>query len=79
MPLLILILMETPEVGSEHMGSAGGIFFCISDMGGFFGPLIMGFLVDLTGLFLAAAVFLVLLGCTIFGLMFLLKKDAYQP
>jgi len=78
-PLLILILMETPEVGSEHMGSAGGIFFCISDMGGFFGPLIMGFLVDLTGLFLAAAVFLVLLGCIIFGLMFLLKKDVYQP
>jgi len=75
-PLLILTLMETPEVGSEHMGAAGGIFFCISDMGGFFGPLIMGFLVDLTGLFVTAAVFLVLLGCTIFGLMFLLKKDA---
>lgn len=74
-PLLILLLMETPEVGSEHMGSAGGMFFCISDMGGFFGPLVMGFLVDLTGLFLAGAVFLALLGCAIFGLMFLLKAN----
>lgn len=74
-PLLVLILMETPQVGSEHMGTAGGMFFCISEIGGFFGPYIVGALVDLTGSFLAGAAFLALLGCGIFGLMFLLNSE----
>ncbi|MBP1742702.1 MAG: major facilitator superfamily 1, partial [Deltaproteobacteria bacterium] len=52
-PLLILILMETPEVGTKHMGSAGGLFFCVSEIGGFMGPFLLGALVDWTGGFLA--------------------------
>lgn len=74
LPMLILILMETPEVGSEYMGAAGGLFFCIAEIGGFLGPFMMGVLVDLTGLFLAGAAFLALLGGAVFGLMFFLKK-----
>jgi cyanate permease len=58
MPLMLLILMDLPEIGSRYMGSAGGIFFCIAEIGGFTGPLIMGVLVDITGTFLLGAFFL---------------------
>jgi len=54
-PLLILFLMDLPEVGSKYMGSATGIYFCVAEIGGFVGPLMMGVLVDLTGNFLAGA------------------------
>ena len=57
-PLMILILMDSPEVGSRYMGSAGGMFFCIAEIGGFTGPLMMGVLVDITGTFLAGAIFM---------------------
>ncbi len=56
-PILTLILMDAPEVGSAYMGSAGGMFFCISEIGGFAGPLIMGTVVDLTGTFFAGTFF----------------------
>jgi cyanate permease len=57
-PLLVLILMELPEVGSRYMGSAGGMFFCVSEIGGFAGPFIVGAIRDLTGSFLMGACFL---------------------
>jgi cyanate permease len=75
-PLFILVLMETPEIGPEYMGSAGGLFFCISEIGGFLGPFAVGVLVDLTGTFLAGAVFLTLLGAAILALMCLLRPQA---
>lgn len=74
-PLVMLILMETPEVGSRYMGLAGGIFFCVAEIGGFTGPLIMGALVDLTGTFLAGVSFLASLGLVICILTFLLKTQ----
>ncbi len=58
-PLTTLVLMELPEVGSRYMGSAGGMFFCVAEVGGFLGPLIMGTLVDLAKTFFAGAIFLV--------------------
>jgi cyanate permease len=51
MPLLMLMLMDFPEVGSRYMGSAGGMYFCIAEMGGFVGPYMIGATVDLTGNF----------------------------
>ena len=75
LPLMILTLMDTPEVGSEYMGAAGGMLFSISEIGGFFGSYIVGVLVDLTGSFLAGAAFLALSGCAIFGLMFLIRHN----
>lgn len=79
-PLLILTLMDTPEVGSEYMGSAGGIFYCISDFGGFMGPLIVGALVDLTGTFISGAFFLIFLCLVIFAMTFILKpRPALDP
>ena len=70
-PLSMLILMELPEVSSRYMGSAGGMFFCVGEIGGFTGPFIIGGMRDLTGNFLLGAVFLAGLSITIFvlGLM----------
>ncbi|MEE8399400.1 MAG: MFS transporter, partial [Desulfobacterales bacterium] len=59
MPLMLLILMDSPEVDAEYMGSAGGMFFGVAEIGGFSGPLIMGILVDITGTFFAGVMFLV--------------------
>jgi CP family cyanate transporter-like MFS transporter len=58
MALLLLVLMDTPGVETRHMGSAGGMFFCVAEIGGFTGPLTMGILVDATGSFMAGAMFL---------------------
>ena len=58
LPLLTLILMDLPEVGSKHMGSAAGMFFCVAEMGGFAGPFIVGAIKDWTGSFLAGTFFI---------------------
>ena len=72
-PLLVLILMDMPEVGPRYMGSAGGIFFSISEIGGFMGPPAVGALVDWTGTFDAAVFYVSTLSLIIFSLTFLLK------
>jgi cyanate permease len=74
-PIVMLILMDTPEVGEKHMGLAGGIFFCVAEIGGFAGPLIMGTLADWTGSFLTGAVFLAGLSLVIFMMTFLLRAS----
>jgi cyanate permease len=51
LPLFMLVLMDEPEVGSKYMGMAGGIYFCVAQIGGFAGPLIMGKIVDFSGSF----------------------------
>lgn len=75
-PLMTLILMETPEVGSKYMGSAGGIFFGISEIGGFMSPLVVGLLVDWTGGFLAGGYFVVILSLAIFFLSFQIRHKS---
>lgn len=75
LPLMMLILMETPEVGERYMGLAGGIFFCVAEIGGFTGPLVMGALVDLTGTFLVGASFLAGLSLIIFIMTLVLKAS----
>lgn len=54
-PLLMLILMDLPEVGSQYMGSAAGMFFCVAELGGFAGPFMIGAVKDLTGSFVVGA------------------------
>jgi cyanate permease len=51
-PLLLLTLMEMAEVGSERMGVVGGLYFSMGEIGGFLGPFMMGYIMDLTGSFL---------------------------
>jgi sugar phosphate permease len=72
-PLPTLILMETPEVGQKYMGAAGGLFFCISEIGGFLSPVVVGILVDWTGGFLAGGYFVVALGVAILLLSLLIQ------
>ena len=48
MQVLTLVLLETPGVGARRMGTAGGLFFAIAEIGGFTGPLMMGLVRDST-------------------------------
>lgn len=72
-PMCMLILMDLPEVGPEYMGSIGGIYFTIAEIGGFLGPLVFGVLVDLTGNFLSGASFLAFLGIVVAVLILMLR------
>jgi hypothetical protein len=78
MALLLLILMDSPGVETRYMGSAGGMFYCVAEIGGFAGPFFMGVLVDLTGTFMAGAVFLAGLCITIAVLTHFLKSASIQ-
>ena len=75
MPLLILILMELPEVGAKYIGSAAGMFFCVAEVGGFTGPLLLGTIRNMTGDFLVGMLLIVVLSVltAILGL-FIRKK-----
>jgi len=48
-PLLMVSLMEVPEVGARYMGVASGLWFSVGAVGGFLGPSVVGYLLDLTG------------------------------
>ena len=73
MSLLLVILMDSPGVETSYMGAAGGMFFCVAEIGGFAGPFFMGVLVDLTGTFMAGALFLASLCIAMAALTRLLK------
>jgi len=62
MTLSLLILMQTPSVGSRYMGIAGGLFFTFAEIGGVAGPSGIGYFRDSTGSFDVAL--MVLLGTT---------------
>ena len=49
LPIIMLILMDLPQVGSERMGAAGGLFFTAGEVGGVLGPLLLGVAADVTG------------------------------
>ena len=77
MPLLTLILMETPGVDQRRIGAAAGIFFAAAEIGCFGGPFLMGFLRDAThslmyGLIMLSAVAAAL----VLALPFLQEADA---
>ena len=46
MTVLILTLVELPEIGEERAGTASGMFFSAAEMGGLLGPLTLGILYD---------------------------------
>jgi cyanate permease len=71
--LLVLTLMDLPEVSSRYMGSAGGLFYCVSEIGGVAGPFIIGVIRDLTGSFLIGVSFLASLAVIISVMGLLLK------
>jgi fucose permease len=55
------------------LGAAGGMFFCVAEIGGFAGPFLMGVLMDLTGTFMAGALFLACLCLAIVAFTYFLK------
>lgn len=54
MPLMLVVMMDLPEVGAEYTGIASGLFFSIGESMGFIGPILVGYLTDLTSSFLPA-------------------------
>ena len=73
MPLMLLILMENPRVETEYMGAAGGMFFCVAEIG--IAVSLMGILVDLTGTFMAGMIFLAFLCIGMAIMTFFIKKN----
>jgi cyanate permease len=58
MPIIMLVLMDAPQVGPQRMGAAGGLFFTAGEVGGVMGPLMLGVVTDLTGGFLGGLLML---------------------
>jgi len=58
MPVLTMMLMDMPGVGAERMGTVGGLFFSVGEVGGFLGPFLMGYLRDVTNSFFSGIAFL---------------------
>ncbi len=58
MPLMLVVLMDLPEVGAEYTGIASGLFFSIGLSLGFIGPIVTGYLTDLTGSFIPGLILL---------------------
>jgi sugar phosphate permease len=48
-PITIVLLMNLPNIGAKNTGAASGVFFSFGAVGGFIGPLIVGYLTDLLG------------------------------
>jgi cyanate permease len=69
-------LMEAPEVPSKYLGSATGVFFCVAEVGGFLGPFVVGYLVDIFGTFVSGGLFLSGLGIAILWLMYLFQSQS---
>jgi CP family cyanate transporter-like MFS transporter len=75
LPLCMLMLMNTKEVGSALMGAAGGLYFTVAEVGGFAGPYVVGRLVDLTGSFYSS----ILLLASLQGVMIPILLSAKKP
>jgi cyanate permease len=73
-PLLLVILMDLPQVGAKYVGAASGILFSIGAIGGFTGPLVVGFLTDSTGTILTGMVTLAALVEAMLILALLVKE-----
>jgi nitrate/nitrite transporter NarK len=58
MPIIMLTLMEARQVGAQHMGAAGGLYFAAGEVGGVAGPVLVGVVADLTGGFLGGLLML---------------------
>ncbi len=51
MAVAVLVLIESPGVGSRRAGLAGGMFFSAAEIGGVLGPLTIGYVSEATGSF----------------------------
>ena len=72
MTVLILTLVDLPEIGEKRAGTASGMFFSAAEMGGLLGPLTLGILYDPSLGFSSGLIFLsVISGFMIIGALLL--------
>ncbi|MBI4493274.1 MAG: MFS transporter [Chloroflexi bacterium] len=72
--LFFLVLMDTPGVGSRHIGAVGGAFYAVAEVGGFGGPFIIGALLDQFGSFVPGVGVLAALGLLLATMVAFLKE-----
>ena len=58
LPIIMITLMESRQVGAHRMGAAGGLLFTCGEVGGVLGPLLLGIVADLSGGFFGGMIFL---------------------
>ena len=76
MTLCMLTLVETPGIGERHAGTAAGMFFAAAEMGGAAGPILLGWLHDLTHGFAAGLAMLTVVAMLLFvGVLALMRVN----
>jgi len=70
MTILLLVLVEIPDISERDTGAAGGMFFTAAEIGGVLGPVSLGLISDSTGGFTPA---LLLLSGVCFGMVLMLR------
>lgn len=74
-PVLTLVLMDTPGVGPGRMGAAGGLLFTAGETGGFMGPFLLGLLRDATGTLFSGLVLLTAMSTALTAFVFLVREE----
>ena len=74
MTVLVLTLVELPEVGDRRAGAATGLFFSAAEVGGLLGPLGMGVLYDASGGFHSSLTALTAVTCLLLVGSFRLRR-----
>jgi len=74
MTVLILTLVELPEIGERHAGVASGLFFSAAELGGVLGPLSLGLLYSPGSGFSTGLTLLTVVSLTMVGGSFLLRQ-----
>ena len=75
LPLMLVVMMDLPEVGAEYIGLASGLFFSVGGLMGFIGPILVGTLTDLSGTFILAAIVVTLIVEAMIILTLFLKES----
>ena len=76
MTVLILTLVELPEIGERYAGVASGLFFSAAELGGVMGPLTLGLLYTPGGGFTSGLTLLTMITLTMILGSLLLKQRA---
>lgn len=76
MTVALLLLLESPGVGTARAGTASGLFFAAAEIGGAGGPFAVGLLYDATGSFDAGLIALAAVAGGMLGLLLLLRRIA---
>lgn len=75
MPLMLVVMMDLPAVGADNTGIASGLFFSIGASMGFIGPIIVGYLTDLTSSFMPALLLLTIVVLIMIVPTIVLRED----